>query len=128
MLKSLCIAVKLCTTLSGPATIIDGDTIIVEGIHVRIMGLDAEELSEPHGLRAKQHMQELTHDRVVECTTNGDRSYNRYIGTCFIRGVDLAQSMIADGFALDCAHYSHGKYRKYEPQNIRLTLIQKGYC
>jgi len=133
MLKSICIVLKLCSTLSGPATVIDGDTIIVEGIHVRLRGLDAEELSEPNGLLAKTAMQKLVGHEIITCKLDGSKSYDRYVGTCYYRSgindlVDIAIAMVASGQALDCAHYSHGRYRKYEPDNIRLILKQKGYC
>jgi endonuclease YncB( thermonuclease family) len=114
--------------VSGVAHVIDGDTIVVEGIHVRLMGVDAEELSEPNGPEAKRYMQFLVNVDEITCTLTGERSYERYIGSCFNRGADLAAGMVANGKALDCARYSHGKYRQFEPKDVRLRLIQKNYC
>lgn len=128
MLKMLCISLHLCSTLSGEAIIIDGDTISVERIHVRIQGIDAEELYEKHGKYARDGMNILLRDAKVTCHLNGERSYNRYIGTCYVEGHDVAQDMVTFGYALDCAHYSNGRYRQYEPGNIRLYLSQKPYC
>ena len=127
MFKGICIALHLCSTISGHGYAIDGDTIVVEGYHVRISGLDAEELNEPHGLEAKYAMIRLLHG-TIRCELTGDRSYNRYVGTCFNDSGDLASQMAANGAALDCARYSGGKYRQYEPSNIRLKLVQKPYC
>jgi endonuclease YncB( thermonuclease family) len=128
MLKSLCIALHLCSTVSGHARVIDGDTIVVEGIHVRIFGLDAEELNESFGKIAKGYMEYLTRNQEVACKLTGDRSYDRYIGVCAISGSDLAKNMVAAGMALDCARYSGGRYRQYELPKAREFLIQKGYC
>jgi endonuclease YncB( thermonuclease family) len=43
-------------------------------------------------------------------------------------GQDIARVLITQGFALDCARYSGGRYRKYEPVGIRDRLAQKPYC
>ena len=128
MLKTLCIALKLCTSLSGYVAVVDGDTIIVESRHIRLAGLDAEELNEPHGLAAKQRMIDLTRG-IISCQLTGERSYNRYVATCYTAaGVDLAAEMVRSGMALDCARYSNGKYRGLEPMGATGTLIQKPYC
>lgn len=120
---------KLCTTLSGPAAVQDGDTLIVENFSVRLMGLDAEELSEPRGLMAKRGLLTMIAGQPVTCKLTGEKAHERYIGTCYSHtGVDLAQDMVRFGYALDCARYSNGKYRGYELQDSRRILIQKSYC
>lgn len=128
MLKTFCIWLGLCTTISGPARIIDGDSLVVAGYHIRLQGLDAEELHEPHGWMARQALIELVRGHTVTCRLSGYRSYHRQVATCYSQSIDLAEAMIASGYALDCAHYSHGKYRHFEPDGIRLKLISKPYC
>ena len=127
MLKALCLALHLCSSLSGSGYAIDGDTVVVEGFHVRLAGLDAEELKEPNGLAAKYAMMRFINGPVT-CKLTGNKSYNRYVGSCFVAGNDLAAMMVAQGYALDCARYSGGKYRHLEPAGIRQKLIQKSYC
>lgn len=127
MLKSLCFALRICSALSGHAYALDGDTIEISGYHIRIAGLDAEELNEPHGLEAKSAMISLLHG-VIKCNLGGLRSHGRFVGTCYNDSGDIAAQMIAGGAALDCARYSGGKYRQYEPAGIRQKLIQKTYC
>jgi len=129
MLKTLCVMLKLCTTLSGPAMVSDGDTVIVEGFSVRLAGLDAEELSEPHGLMAKRGLLMMIGSEPITCKLTGERSYHRYIGTCYSHtGIDLAADMVRFGYALDCARYSKGKYRGLETKDARKVLSQKTYC
>jgi micrococcal nuclease len=126
----LCTLLKIaCTagTISGSAYIQDGDTIYVANQPVRLAGIDAEELDEPHGLQAKAHLRQLIGDRIVTCRWDG-WSYKRKVGTCFAGSIDLNAQMVRDGFALDCAHYSNGRYRSLEPAGIRSKLIQKPYC
>lgn len=118
----------LSGTISGPATVQDGDTIYVAKQAVRLFGVDAEELSEPNGYAAKAHMILLIHGRRVTCTWKGF-SYKRVVGLCYVgHDYSLNAQIISDGYALDCAHYSHGLYRSLEPAGARSRLIQKGYC
>lgn len=114
-----------CTagTISGAAYVHDGDTIYVSNQSIRLAGIDAEELDEPHGIAARDHLRVLVAGRTITCTWQG-WSYNRRVGTCG----DLNARMVADGYALDCAYYSHGLYRQLEPPGARSRLIQKPYC
>ena len=115
-------------TISGHASAFDGDTIYVANQAVRLYGVDAEELNEPNGYAAKAHLIILIHGREVTCSWSG-WSYNRKVGLCHVgNDYSLNQRMIQDGFALDCAHYSHGLYRSFEPAGARQRLIQKPYC
>jgi micrococcal nuclease len=128
MLKTLCIWLHLCSSLNGAAHAIDGDTIELMGLHIRLAGIDAEELNEPNGLAAKKQLQHLINQGIT-CNLNGEMSYNRNIGTCYdASNVDVAAVMVKTGYALDCYHYSGGKYRQYEPSGVRQRLIQKPYC
>jgi endonuclease YncB( thermonuclease family) len=128
MLKALCLWFKLCSGLSGNAYAIDGDTIAIMGVHVRLAGLDAEELNEPNGMAAKNQLQHLINQGIT-CALNGESSYNRMVGTCYDNSnLDISELMVKTGYALDCAHYSGGKYRKLEPSGARQRLIQKPYC
>jgi micrococcal nuclease len=129
----LCTWLKIgCTAgiLSGPATVWDGDTIYVANEPVRLAGIDAEELDEPHGVEARGHLRSLIGASVVTCHWDG-YSWKRKVAICYAQDSNrgtLNGSMVLDGFALDCAHYSGGKYRSFEPAGIRLRLIQKPYC
>lgn len=118
-----------CTagTLSGAAYVHDGDTIYIADQPVRLAGIDAEELDEPHGIAAREHLKTLIAGRIVTCDWDG-YSYKRKVGLCSVAFTDINLRMVSDGFALDCAHYSGGKYRSLEPAGTRLRLIQKGYC
>jgi endonuclease YncB( thermonuclease family) len=106
----------------------DGDTIHVQGQSVRLYGVDAEELTEPHGNDATRVMRDIVGALTVTCKASG-RSYNRVVATCVTStGIDIGAEIIRRGAALDCARYSHGKYRALEPAGARQRLIQKPYC
>ena len=64
----------------------------------------------------------------MTCRLNGEKSYDRYIGICYVGEYDLAASVIATGNALDCARYSGGRYRKFETPDARRFIQQAPYC
>jgi micrococcal nuclease len=124
---------KVQQVIQGVPRVLDGDTIVVSGLHVRLNGIDAEEVSnppEPNGAAALAGMQSIVGiGAPVRCLLNGDRSHERHIGTCFnMRGQDIAAELIRLGLALDCARYSGGRYRFLEPAGARIRLRQKPYC
>jgi micrococcal nuclease len=113
--------------ISGKATVQDGDTIYVGHTAVRLEGVDAEELNESHGVRAKLALKAIVGDGTVVCRLNGN-SYRRSVARCFVGDVELNRSIVASGWALDCARYSAGRYRDAEPDGARRRLLQKPYC
>jgi endonuclease YncB( thermonuclease family) len=115
-------------TITGAATVQDGDTIYVNHQAIRLWGVDAEELAEPNGARAKFALRDLIGGATVTCVLTGDASYSRSIGRCYIGSVELNQSIISTGYALDCGRYSHGAYRSSEAPGARAKLRQKPYC
>ncbi len=115
-------------TLMGAVTHVrDGDTIEVAGVPIRLNGVAAPELDEPHGREAKKFMLQLVSGRTVRCTLNGERSYDRVVGICYLDGVDIGASIIGAGLARDCHWFSKGRYRTFNTaQSLRLPL--PGYC
>lgn len=119
------------SSLVGIPTIHDGDTITLQGQRIRLFGIDAEELSEPNGARAKQGLASIIFaDRLpIRCEDRGGRTWGRIVAECFTaHGVSINAGMVRRGFALDCARYSRGKYRAMEPGGVRSRLRQKPYC
>ena len=120
-------------TIEGRATKVrDGDTIVVSGIPVRLNGIDAPETSNRYGREARNFMSRLVRGRTLTCELNGERTYDRWVGVCFVKNdgefVDIGAVLIANGFALDCARYSGGRYRAIEPAGARQRLLQANYC
>lgn len=115
-------------TLSGTVTHVrDGDTIEVGDVPVRLNGVAAPELKEPRGRESKEFMVRLVSGKTVTCDLNGQRSYGRAIGTCFLDGQDIAVSIISAGLARDCARHSGGRYDEFDTAaSKRLPL--PGYC
>ena len=114
-------------TFAG-TTIRDGDTIVVDHTPVRLNGVDAPELGTKAGRQAKRWMINYLRGKSVECTLNGERSHDRYVGICYADGVDIGGALIAAGLALDCARYSGGRYRHLETPAARTRLKRARYC
>jgi micrococcal nuclease len=116
-------------TISGFPRVVDGDTIIINSIHIRLQGLDAEELSMAHGQQSKAAMLDIVGNRTITCRPDGTHSYERIVASCFLPdGTDISRELVRRGLALDCAHYSGGRYRADEPAGIRQKLFQARYC
>lgn len=126
----ICAVLGLCTVLTGTPSVHDGDTLTIQGQAIRLFGIDAEELDEPNGPRARDALRALVRSTShVRCELTGEKSYNRMVGVCYTaEGVNLNEAMVRGGYVLDCARYSNALYRPLEPMAIRLTLTQKPYC
>ena len=125
-------------TLAGPARVIDGDTIVLTdtNTHIRLNGVDAPEVvhpgydhNDPFGPEARDEMRRIVGEKVVRCELNGERSYERIVGVCFLPdGTDIGAEIIRRGLALDCPHFSGSRYRTLEPVGVREIIRQARYC
>ena len=76
----------------------DGDTIEVDGRPIRIAALDCAESGTMAGEAATRRMKALVSGGRLNCSLAGERSYDRWIGTCRLAsGRDIASVMIAEG-------------------------------
>lgn len=127
---NLCTTLALCSVLQGQPTVIDGDTLRFGRETVRIFGIDAEELNETNGPRAREGLQSVVAESgYIRCQKTGDTTHGRSVARCYVSiGHDVAAIMVSRGLVLDCARYSGGVYRRFEPVGVRSRLIQKRYC
>ena len=117
-------------TVSGKVTKVrDADTVVVQGVPIRLNGVDAPENGTRAGNEATAAMKRYLRGKTLNCELNGDRTYDRWVGVCFTdEGHDIGAVMVASGYALDCRRYSGGRYRSLEPAGARSRLPQAGYC
>lgn len=111
------------TVLRGPCWVIDGDTVVIDKVHVRLAGIDAPELDHPWGQRAKWALVQMCKGQTVTARIRPELSYDRVVAECFLAdGRDLAAELVRRGLALDWPKFSGGKYRHLEPADARKRL------
>ncbi|WP_299637988.1 thermonuclease family protein [uncultured Ruegeria sp.] len=130
MFKKLTIAAALfaTTATAGSLQVRDADTIVVDGTPVRLNGVDAPELGTRSGQDAKRWMVNYLRGKNIECSLNGERTHDRWVGVCYADGQDIGAAVIAAGHALDCARYSGGRYRHLETPAAKSRLQRAPYC
>jgi endonuclease YncB( thermonuclease family) len=107
--------------------VIDGDTIVVSKIKVRLAGIDAPELDQPWGQKSKWEMVRICKGQVLRVELTGETSYDRLVGTCYLPdGRDIGAEIVKAGLALDGGHFSKGKYRHLEQPDMRAKLKRYG--
>lgn len=114
----LCLALlqpAAALTLSGTARVVDGDTLVIGGEHVRLFGIDAPELAQtcersgkawPCGDWAKTTLEDRLKGRQIACRGNSRDRYGRLLATCDLAGADLGGALVRDGAAFAYRRYS----------------------
>ena len=70
----------------------------------------------------------------MRCQLDGETTYDRCAGTCYLDGRDIAAELVRAGLARDCPRYSGGRYADEERAaardgaTIREWYELPGYC
>lgn len=104
------------TNISGPARVIDGDTLEVAGERVRLEGIDAPEMAQTCGKRlwgswscgkaAAAALEHLLGNQRIACEDRGTDNYGRMLGVCFLDKRDINAWMVREGLAWAFVKYS----------------------
>jgi endonuclease YncB( thermonuclease family) len=108
--------------LSGPARVIDGDTISIAGTRIRLEGIDAPEAGQtcksaanepwPCGSQATANLSDIVAGKSVVCEKRGTDKYGRILATCFVGGQDINALMVRQGYAWAFVKYSSAYVRE----------------
>lgn len=103
-------------TLVGQARAIDGDTLLVSGIRVRLEGIDAPEIGQicsdaagrewRCGIEARRALARLVAGVSVRCEDRGVDKYQRVLGVCRAGGIDVNAELVRRGLAWAFVSYS----------------------
>ncbi len=104
----------------GQVSVIDGDTLEIHGIRIRLWGVDAPESSQlcrgedslqyRCGAQAANELDAFIARRPVNCSPLSLDQYGRTVATCSVAGSDLGEWLVRNGLALDWPQYSKGRY------------------
>ena len=102
--------------LTGPARVIDGDTIVVAGELVSLHGIDAPELDQTFwwrgeqvacGMMALAALEALTAGVKLRCEAVERDRHGRLVAKCFSpNGVDIGRRLVSAGWALAYRRYA----------------------
>jgi endonuclease YncB( thermonuclease family) len=119
-------------SLSGPADVIDGDTISIRGhsARIRLYAIDAPEGQQTCddaagkrylcGSRAAEALASLIgRNGRVACQEMDRDRYGRIVAVCEANGRDINGEMVRQGWALEYRQYSDGRYSDEEAEARR---------
>lgn len=107
-------------TITGKCYVIDGDTIQIGKMRLRLAGIDAPELEHPWGQNAKWELVRICKGQEISAVLEPELSYDRIVATCYLPdGRDLSAEMVKAGLALDWPKFSGGKYSHLEIKDAR---------
>lgn len=101
--------------LTGVARVIDGDTLEVAGVKVRLFGIDAPEEDQPCsvgqaivacGELATMELRRLVGAGEIRCEVRDTDRYGRLVSVCTSAGKDVGAEMVASGWATAYTRYS----------------------
>ena len=100
----------------GSARVIDGDTMAIGKIRIRLYGIDAPEAKQSClrpgnaiylcGAEATKILRSVTRDQEVRCKPKDQDRYGRVVAICWAGPIDLNRMMVAQGWAVAYRHYS----------------------
>jgi endonuclease YncB( thermonuclease family) len=117
--------------LSGPATVVDGDTIALAGERIRLQGVDAPESGQTCrrngvawacGRDSTLALRARLDGRMVGCVSQGRDRYGRVLATCRVDGEDIGAWLVREGLAVAYARYSW----RYLPQQAQAWWEGRG--
>ncbi len=104
--------------ITGRAHVIDGDSLVVDGYEVRMVGIDAPEgrqncqrsgRSWPCGEESSRRLSTLIRRKTVTCNVEGRDRFGRLLAICSVGNNNLNRAQVRNGWAV-----SYGRFKKEE--------------
>ncbi|MGE0677196.1 thermonuclease family protein [Pseudolabrys sp.] len=116
LLIALSAAPAAAEEIFGIPTVVDGDTLYVASVKIRLSGIDAPETDQiclddkgqnsNCGLQAKQQLQERFGSARLTCKLADADMYGRRLGDCFLGNESISRWLVRSGWALAFRRYS----------------------
>jgi endonuclease YncB( thermonuclease family) len=120
------LSLALAQSLMGRASVVDGDTLEIQGVRIRLWGIDAVESSQtcldaggkpwPCGRRAAFALADFLGGRTVRCERRGADRYGRVLAVCHVGGVEVNRWLVEQGWALAYVEYGGKVYLEAQRQ------------
>jgi endonuclease YncB( thermonuclease family) len=116
MLVSMSMPAMAQQPILGIAQAKDGDSLEVNGVRIRLYGIDAPELSQtcnrggkqwPCGRDAFDNLSGLATGREVRCSRLGRDDFDRVLAKCTVGGFEVNRTMVERGYATAFRKYSN---------------------
>lgn len=131
-LFNIAIAATTVSDTSGPARVVDGDTLYIGEHKFRLEGMDAPEtdqicLTEKSeqwecGVVARDELADHIGRHEISCTGTATDRYGRTLAICHLGAEDLNAWMVRQGFALAYVRYS----KRYSPLEANAREAKRG--
>ncbi|EFJ41433.1 hypothetical protein VOLCADRAFT_107713 [Volvox carteri f. nagariensis] len=129
-------AVAAPSVIEGPARVVDGDTLVINGERIRLYGVDAPESAQqcsdargasyPCGLVSKDALAKKVGSSPVACDVKNTDMYGRNVSVCNLKSVTGAEELnswlVSNGYAVAYREYS----KEYVPLEDAAHTAGKG--
>lgn len=104
--------------VTGKARLVDGDSLVIDGLKIRMKNIDAPEGRQNCrrngkdwrcGQEATMRLRNFINKRPISCKGDKYDRYNRLLAICTVAGQDLNKWMVQEGWAV-----AFGSYRREE--------------
>ena len=123
-------------SILGTARVLDGDTIDVGVVRIRLHGIDAPEAGQTCGTQdggtwacgtaSTDRLAQLIEGRQVECEALDRDPYGRIIGRCFHGGVDKNALLVEEGLAWAFRRFSDDYVEQEDQARMARVGIWQG--
>jgi endonuclease YncB( thermonuclease family) len=112
--------------ITGRARVLDGDSLVIAGVPIRVWGIDAPEWRQrcdsgfgrryACGRLAFRALAARLRAARIHCVPRLRDKFERLVATCYQGKQDIARWLVSEGLALDWPRYSGGAYRDAEQE------------
>lgn len=106
-------------SISNGVRVVDGDTIVLDGIKIRLKGIDAPESKQecisysgtkkrtkiPCGEIATAELKNIIGKNKINCSNEGKDIYNRQLSYCYVGELNINEEMVRRGYAVAAVKY-----------------------
>ena len=116
----LIVSASTLADIIGPARVVDGNTVRVRGVKIRLSDIDAPERRQTCwrasgefrcGRQATAVLRAIIGEQEVRCVEKGRDRYRRVLAVCYVGKLDIGGELVRRGWAL--------AYRRYGLSYVR---------